>query len=67
MDWSRDMLPRLNGADIPYGWQCQRGTCANRLLEGEVECPDGVDPGWKAAGYVLAWVMRASGDVRLEA
>src|SRR5260370_12178799 len=42
------------------------GTCANRLLEGEVECPDGVDPGWKARGYVLACVTRASGDVRLD-
>jgi len=39
------MLPRLNGADIPYGCrQCQCGTCATRLLEGEVECPDGVNP-----------------------
>jgi RNA polymerase sigma-70 factor, ECF subfamily len=34
--------------------QCQCGTWAKRLLEGEAECPDAVDQGWKAGGYVLA-------------
>jgi len=61
MNRLRYMLPRLNGADIPYGCrQCQCGTCATRLLEGEVECPDGVDPGLED------WRLRAGlGDARV--
>jgi ferredoxin-NADP reductase len=57
-----------NGVNLPYGCrQGQCGTCATRLLEGDVDSPDGLDPGLKARGYVLACVTRARGDVRLDA
>ena len=54
-----------NGVTIPYGCrQGQCGTCATRLLEGEVDSTGGLDPG---EGYVLACVTRPRGNVRLDA
>jgi ferredoxin-NADP reductase len=59
-----------SGIDIPYSCrQGQCGTCATRLLGGEIkmDCEDGLDPASKAEGYVLTCVARARGDVRLDA
>ena len=59
-----------NGIHIPYGCrQGQCGTCATRLLGGEItmDREDGLDPALKAQGYVLTCVGRAQGDVRLDA
>ncbi|MCU1233033.1 MAG: oxidoreductase, FAD-binding [Candidatus Solibacter sp.] len=54
-----------NGVTIPYGCrQGQCGTCATRLLEGEVDSAGSFDPG---QGYVLTCVTRARGNVRLDA
>ena len=58
------------GINIPFSCrQGQCGTCATRLLSGEVQMDfeDGLDPALKAKGYVLACVARAKGDVRLDA
>jgi ferredoxin len=60
----------MNGIHIPYGCrQGQCGTCATRLLGGEVRMDreDGLDPALKAQGYVLTCVGRAQGNVRLDA
>jgi ferredoxin-NADP reductase len=60
----------LNGVNIPYSCrQGQCGTCATRLLSGDVkmDAEDGLDAGLKAQGYVLVCVARAQGDVRLDA
>jgi glycine betaine catabolism B len=54
----------MNGIDIPYSCrQGQCGTCATRLLGGEIkmDCEDGLDPTLKAQGYVLTCVARAQG------
>jgi ferredoxin len=58
------------GINIPSSCrQGQCGTCATRLLSGEVQMDheDGLDPALKAQGYVLTCVARAKGDVRLDA
>ena len=58
------------GINIPSSCrQGQCGTCATRLLSGEVQMDheDGLDPALKAKGYVLTCVGRAKGDVRLDA
>ena len=58
------------GINIPFSCrQGQCGTCATRLLSGEVQMDheDGLDPALKAKGYVLTCVARAKGDVRLDA
>jgi ferredoxin-NADP reductase len=58
------------GINIPSSCrQGQCGTCATRLLSGEIHMDneDGLDPGLKAQGYVLTCVARAKGDVRLDA
>jgi ferredoxin-NADP reductase len=58
------------GINIPFSCrQGQCGTCATRLLSGEVQMDreDGLDPALKAKGYVLSCVARAKGDVRLDA
>jgi ferredoxin-NADP reductase len=49
--------------------QGQCGTCATRLLSGEVQMDheDGLDPALKTQGFVLTCVARAKGDVRLDA
>jgi ferredoxin-NADP reductase len=60
----------LSGVDIPSSCrQGQCGTCAVRLLEGNVDmiCEEGLDPMLKAQGYVLTCVARAKNDVRLDA
>lgn len=60
----------LNGVNIPSSCrQGQCGTCATRLLSGDVKmvCEDGLDADLKAQGYVLTCVARAQGDVRLDA
>jgi ferredoxin-NADP reductase/mono/diheme cytochrome c family protein len=60
----------LNGVNIPYSCrQGQCGTCAKRLLSGDVkmDSEDGLDADLKAQGYVLTCVARAQGDVRLDA
>ncbi len=60
----------LNGVSIPYSCrQGQCGTCATRLLSGDVtmDSEDGLDADLKAQGYVLTCVARAQGDVRLDA
>jgi glycine betaine catabolism B len=48
--------------------QGQCGTCAVRLLRGEVqmESEDGLSPALKARGYILACVSRAAGDIVLD-
>ena len=59
-----------NGIHIPYGCrQGQCGTCATRLLGGEIKMDreDGLDPALKAQGYVLTCVGRARGNVSLDA
>jgi len=47
----------------------QCGTCKTRLLSGNVrmEVEAGLDPQWKAQGFVLTCVGHAEGDVRLDA
>ena len=58
------------GINIPSSCrQGQCGTCATRLLSGEIQMDneDGLDPALKAQGYVLTCVARAKGDVRLDA
>ena len=60
----------MNGVHIPYGCrQGQCGTCATRLLGGEVKMDreDGLDPALNAQGFVLTCVGRARGDVSLDA
>jgi ferredoxin-NADP reductase/mono/diheme cytochrome c family protein len=69
---SRTLLEaaEMNGISIPYSCrQGQCGTCATRLLEGEIamDCEDGLDPALKAQGYVLTCVARGQGNVRLDA
>jgi ferredoxin len=58
------------GAAIPFCCrQGQCGTCATRLLAGEVrmDAEDGLDPELRRQGYVLTCVGHARGDVRLDA
>jgi ferredoxin len=49
--------------------QGQCGTCATRLLAGEVrmDAEDGLDLELRRQGYILTCVGRAQGDVRLDA
>jgi ferredoxin-NADP reductase/mono/diheme cytochrome c family protein len=63
-------VAEMNGINIPYSCrQGQCGTCATRLLGGEVkmDCEDGLQPALKSQGYVLTCVARADGDIRLDA
>jgi ferredoxin-NADP reductase len=60
----------MNGVALPYSCrQGQCGTCATRLLAGEVrmDAEDGLDPELRRQGYILACVSRAQGDVTLDA
>jgi ferredoxin-NADP reductase len=60
----------MNGIPIPYSCrQGQCGTCATRLLAGEVrmDAEDGLDPELRRQGYVLTCVGRAQDDVTLDA
>ena len=57
------------GVSIPSSCrQGQCGTCAVRLLRGEIqmESEDGLSPELKAQGYILACVARGEGDVVLD-
>ncbi len=59
-----------NGIAIPSSCrQGQCGTCATRLISGNVEMDvqDGLDDDLKAEGYVLTCVGRARGNVKLDA
>jgi ferredoxin-NADP reductase len=59
-----------NGIPIPYSCrQGQCGTCATRLLAGEVrmETEDGLEPDLRRQGYILPCVARAQGSVRVDA
>jgi ferredoxin-NADP reductase/DMSO/TMAO reductase YedYZ heme-binding membrane subunit len=59
-----------HGIEIPYSCRVgQCGTCATRVLEGEVEMEieDGLESARKAQGYRLLCVGRARGLVRLDA
>ena len=49
--------------------QGQCGTCAVKLLQGQVrmDVEDGLDPEQKSQGYVLTCVGRATSDVSLDA
>jgi ferredoxin-NADP reductase len=60
----------MNGIALPYSCrQGQCGTCATRLLAGEVrmDAEDGLDPELRRQGYILTCVGRAPGDVTLDA
>jgi ferredoxin len=59
-----------SGVAIPSACrQGQCGTCATRLLAGEVrmDAEDGLDAGLQAQGFILTCVGHARGDVRFDA
>jgi len=63
-------IAESHGIDIPYSCRVgQCGTCATRVLDGEVEMEteEGLEPARRAEGYRLMCVGRARGDVRLYA
>jgi ferredoxin-NADP reductase len=63
-------IAEMNGVNVPYGCrQGQCGTCATRLLAGEVhmERDDGLETELKAQGYILPCVSRARSDIQLDA
>jgi ferredoxin-NADP reductase len=63
-------VAEMNGVPIPSSCrQGQCGTCATRLVDGEVvmDAEDGLDPEARARGFVLTCVGRARGDVTLDA
>ena len=70
---SADSLLKIaesHGVDIPSNCRVgQCGTCATRVIEGEVEMEtdEGLEPAMRAQGYRLLCVGRALGDVRLDA
>jgi ferredoxin-NADP reductase len=49
--------------------QGQCGTCKTKLLAGNVrmDAEEGLDPYWKAQGFVLTCVGHADGDVKIDA
>jgi ferredoxin-NADP reductase len=60
----------MNGISIPYSCrQGQCGTCATRLLSGEIkmDCEGGLQPALRSQGYILPCVARAQGNVGLDA
>ena len=64
------MLAERHGINIPNDCRVgQCGTCATRVLDGEVEMEveDGLEPELRAQGYRLMCVGRATGYVRLDA
>ena len=64
------VVAESQGIEIPNSCRVgQCGTCATRVLEGEVEMEveDGLEPALKAQGYRLLCVGRARGLVRLDA
>jgi ferredoxin len=63
-------LRKDNDIDVPSSCRVgQCGTCATRVLAGEVEMDveEGLDPGLRAQGYRLLCVGRAKGYVSLDA
>jgi ferredoxin-NADP reductase len=59
-----------HGVAIPYSCrQGQCGTCATRLIRGDVtmDAEEGLDPELRRQGFVLTCVGRARGDVELDA
>jgi ferredoxin len=59
-----------NAIEIPFSCrQGQCGTCATRLIEGQVDmcCEDGLSPAQKTAGFVLMCVARPRSNVKVEA
>jgi ferredoxin-NADP reductase len=63
-------IAESHGIDIPYSCRVgQCGTCATRVLDGEVEMETeaGLEPPRRAEGYRLMCVGRARSDVRLYA
>ncbi len=63
-------VAEMNGVAIPFSCrQGQCGTCATRLVDGEVtmDAEDGLDATLRADGFVLTCVGRAHGDVTLDA
>jgi sulfoxide reductase heme-binding subunit YedZ len=63
-------IAESHGIDIPYSCRVgQCGTCATRVLDGEVEMDveDGLEPALRAKGYRLLCVGRARGHVKLDA
>jgi ferredoxin-NADP reductase len=59
-----------NGVDIPSSCrQGQCGTCKTKLLAGTVrmETEEGLDPDWRAQGFVLTCVGHAESPVKLDA
>ena len=73
-EWSSSesllMLAERHGIEIPSDCRVgQCGTCATRVLDGEVEMEvdDGLAPALRAQGYRLMCVGCANGDVRLDA
>ncbi|HEY1203154.1 MAG: ferric reductase-like transmembrane domain-containing protein [Bryobacteraceae bacterium] len=64
------MIAQSHGIDIPCSCRVgQCGTCATRVLDGEVEMEveEGLEPALRVQGYRLMCVGRARGDVRLDA
>jgi ferredoxin-NADP reductase/mono/diheme cytochrome c family protein len=63
-------VAEMNGVPIPSSCrQGQCGTCATRLVDGEVamDAEDGLDASLRGAGFVLTCVGRARGNVVLDA
>jgi ferredoxin len=59
-----------HGITIPSSCrQGQCGTCKTKLLAGNVrmDAEDGLDPYWRAQGFVLTCVGHADGAVKLDA
>jgi ferredoxin-NADP reductase len=66
------LLEAADGAGVSIPSACRQGrcgTCATRLLEGDVRMAseEGLDPALKAQGYILTCVARAQGKVCLDA
>jgi ferredoxin-NADP reductase len=66
------LLEAAERCEVPIPSSCRQGqcgTCAVKLLQGQVrmDVEDGLDPEQKSQGYVLTCVGRAIGDVTLDA
>jgi ferredoxin-NADP reductase len=71
-DGRMSLLDVAEHADVDLEYGCRMGSCGDckvRLLAGKVvmETEEGLQPGDKAAGYVLTCVGRPVGDCTLEA
>jgi len=64
------IIAERHGIDVPFSCRVgQCGTCATRVLTGDVEMDvdEGLEPALRAQGYRLLCVGRARGSVTLEA